>query len=51
MKSMSFFSIVICLSEKFFSKIAKINSSSGFSILANKQFLVRDIKSANLKFN
>ena len=41
------FKTITQANEKFFNKIAKISSSSGLSILINKQFLVLDIKSFN----
>ena len=46
--SISFLSILICLSEKFFNIIANINSSSGLSILAKRQFFDLDLKSFKL---
>ena len=48
-KSINFLSKVICLSDKFFNIKANINSSSGFSIFAKRQFLVLDLRSSNLK--
>ena len=47
-KSINFLSKVICLSDKFLSIKANINSSSGLSIFAKRQFFVLDLRSFNL---
>ena len=47
-KSISFLSIWICLSEKLFSIIANISSSSGESIFAKRQFFDLEVKSGSL---
>ena len=51
MKFISFLSIEIWRSDKFFNINANINSSSGLSIFCKRKFLVLDFKSIKEKYN